>query len=187
MWAPGRSIGLTGHRPERLGGYGPNPVARWAYGVAYEVLCRLRAEGFYTVLSGMAQGFDQLAAQAALDVGLQLVAVVPFAGQEVVWPPAARRRYRALLARAAQVVVVADLSRARDRRLAATVALETRNRYVVENSGLLLACWDGKRTGGTWQTVAMARRLRRPVIVADPVRRGIAWPPGIGGAAVAGR
>lgn len=173
-----RAIALTGHRPDRLGGYGPNPVADWAYRTTTEVLKNLRERGYEEVLSGMALGYDQLGARAALEVGLRLVAVVPFAGQEEVWPPAAREAYRELLSRAAEVVIVADLAGSKDRKKAVAVAMEMRNRVLVESAALVLACWDGRPGGGTWQALQWARQVGRPVVILRVDRQKVYWPQG---------
>lgn len=171
-----KMIALTGHRPHRLGGYGPNPVTEWVYRTTVEVLQKLREQGCENVLSGMALGFDQMGARAALELGMKLVAVIPFVGQESVWPPAEREEYRKLLARAAEVMVVTDISGARDPKKAVAVAMETRNRVLIERGDMVVACWDGQRHGGTWHAVQLAWRLGRPTVKINPKTRVVSWP-----------
>lgn len=43
-----------------------------------------------------------------------------------------------------------------------------RNRYMVEHSALLLACYDGQ-PGGTKMTIDAAKRMHRQVLVVPPL------------------
>lgn len=169
------SLGLAGHRPPCLGGYGPNRVSAWVESVLREVLADAHARhGVREVLTGMALGFDQIGARVAIELGLPVIAVVPFRGQEARWPSAAQAAYRELLSRAARVVYLAgDLSGAPSG--AIRHALLHRNRWIVERSDVLVACWDGQSGGGTAHAVLIARRAGIPVAVIDPVRRQVFW------------
>ena len=71
-----RSVAFTGHQD----------YDGRADGILRAVVYRLWSEGFRFFLSGMACGFDLAAAEAVLALrgecaGMELVAVVPFAGQ----------------------------------------------------------------------------------------------------------
>lgn len=140
-------VAATGHRPEKLGGYRVE-VGRRLVQLAVEHLERLTPEH---VISGMAQGWDQAVAQAAVRLGIPLVAAVPFAGQSSNWPEASRRRYHALLERAAEVVIVC----AGDYR---PEAMQIRNEWMVDRCSVLLALWNGSR-GGTGHCVRYAEFL----------------------------
>ena len=103
----------------------------------------------------MALGWDTAWAISALRLGVPLVAAVPFAGQESRWPPEARARYRALLAAAAEVVVVSPGGYSAEK-------MQIRNRWMVDRCDALVALWDGG-AGGTAGCVAYARSVGRPV------------------------
>ncbi len=125
---------------------------------------------------GLAEGADTFLAEAALDAGWTLVAVLPFAADEFArdFPEGpARRGFHALLARAA-VVSELDGNRARGGEPYADIGAQ-----VVEQSDLLLAVWDGlppRGPGGTGDVVAHALECGLPVAVLPPAGTGpAAW------------
>lgn len=152
----------TGHRPEKLGGYFPNPLQEWVKARIRETLTRLKPE---RCISGMAVGFDQWLAEACIDQGVPFIAAVPFAGQESTWPWPAKENYRRLLCAAARVVIVTDGGYE-------AWKMGTRNVWMVEQSSHLLACWDGTE-GGTANCFRSAEQRGRSVkdgtiILIDP-------------------
>jgi len=142
----------TGHRPNKLGGYGPKAFER-LLALATEVLGELKPT---RVISGMALGWDQALAQAAVSLGIPLVAAVPFDGQEAAWPEASQHVYRELLARATEVIVVCPGGYS-------ARSMQRRNEWMVAHSDLLLALWDGT-SGGTGNCIRHARRVDRCVL-----------------------
>jgi uncharacterized phage-like protein YoqJ len=171
-------VAFTGHRPPRLGGYGPGEnsrIARNVRAVLAHVVRRIIAahpEGV-TFLSGMAQGVDTRAAEIVIAQrtagaqGVGLIAVVPFEGyEERLWPQAAQEQYRTILARADEVVVLQRPSGVPTRGQA-TGWLHARNRWMVDRADLLVAVFDGS-PGGTAETVSYAHRRGVPVMRIDP-------------------
>lgn len=164
------TIGITGHR--RLDP-GVEPVL--AAGIS-AVLARVKAdvariaeqqsERFaaappqLTMISGLAAGADQIAAEAALALGYRLAAVLPFeAGRHgASMAPADGARMAALLARADDVWV------------APAGAVPDEDAYVlagdvtVAGCDLLIAVWDGEPERGPGGTA---------FVVAEAVRRGV--------------
>jgi len=151
----------TGHRPNKLGGYGPwrdNPLMR---ALLDELRTWLTALGPTKVISGMAQGFDWAFAVAAYDVGIPFIAAVPCDGQSSPWPKEARAKYDRLLSLAAEVVVVSPGPYA-------PWKMQRRNEWMVTRGDRGLACWDGS-PGGTANCIAYARSVGKPVEpVIDP-------------------
>ena len=101
------SIAFTGHRniaPEQQDKV--RERLRKAVSLAYK-------EGKYQCICGMALGFDMLAAEEVLSLKarlpyLQLIAVVPFRGQNSRWDLAEQQRYDHILAKADKVIVLSD-------------------------------------------------------------------------------
>lgn len=145
-------LAATGHRPDKLGGYGQD-VSTKLRAVAAAVIQQHRPFG---VISGMALGWDTAWAEAALDAGVPLLAAVPFAGQESRWPQESQRRFRSILERAAKIVTVCDGGYA-------AWKMQRRNEYMVEHCSALVALWNGT-TGGTGNCVAYAERVQKPII-----------------------
>ena len=141
----------TGHRPNKLGGYGVKATAR-VIETARRSLEHLKPE---RVISGMALGWDQALAHAAIDLGIPFVAAVPFTGQELAWPAASQTAYRELLAQAAEVVIVSGGGYS-------AAAMQTRNIWMVDHCDHILALWNGT-PGGTGNCIQYARRVKRPI------------------------
>lgn len=149
----------TGHRPPKLivPGLG-NAYHPEVYALLVDVVAGvLERERPAEVISGMALGYDQALAAAAIQCGIPFTAAVPYEGQERVWPAASQRQYRRLLDRAAQVVVVCPGGHS-------NASLQRRNEFMVEHGSHVLACWDGGPEGGTANCIRYANRLRRPIV-----------------------
>ncbi len=143
-------IAATGHRPPRLGLSYHSEHNRLLTMFAKSVIEESR-QGYdeLTMISGMAQGWDQAVAHAAVLLGISFIAAIPFDGQESPWPEQGRVRYRELLKRASEVVVVSPGSYAKDKYI-------TRDRWMVNQSDAVLALWDGAKNGGTFETIRYA-------------------------------
>lgn len=151
---PARPHGIlvgTGHRPDKLGGFGDCELHRLIKEQIALKLARLQPTLVY---SGMAVGFDTWLAQACVKLEFPFIAAVPFQGQEKVWPAHAQALYNWLLERAKEVVFVCepgyDVSK-----------LHRRNQWMVNKlrkpEDTLLACYNGDLYGGTYSTVTYAR------------------------------
>lgn len=144
----------TGHRPQRLG-LGYDEEARTLL-VAFAMDCLQSLDNVTHVISGMAQGWDQALAEAALSLGLPLTAAVPFKGVETRWPDDSRRRYHDILSKAATTHYVSEPGYEK-RKFAA------RDLWMVQNADALLALYDGAGDSGTALTVGMADEMGKPV------------------------
>lgn len=141
----------TGHRSNKLGGYSYAVFSRLV-ALAEAALKRYQPE---KVISGMALGWDQALAQAAVNLNIPLVAAIPFKGQENMWPEASKKKYEELLSHAGVVVVSSGNY--------APAKMETRNEWMVDRSDLVLALWNGT-SGGTCNCVRYAYQKQKRVI-----------------------
>ena len=128
----------------------------------------LAEQGVTDFLSGMAQGVDLWSSQIVLDLqkknpALKLHCVLPCKGQESKWTASAQERYRSLLAQDNEGVYVGQEYN-RD-------CMLKRNRYLVDHSSILLAVYNGTWRSGTGATVRYAQKLKREIIIIDPVAR----------------
>ncbi len=156
---------FTGHRPMKLP-WGMNENDPRCLALKAELAARL--EGLYELgcrrfLCGMAIGCDMYFAEAVLALRelhpeIRLEAVVPFGDQPGRWNEKQRRRYNSLLDGADSVTVL-QTAYTND-------CMMRRNRYMVERSGILLACFDG-RPGGTMNTILYAERCNLRVILIE--------------------
>lgn len=148
---------FTGHRPERLGGYGAEAEQR-LIAFAMEVLV---ASGTEIAVVGMALGWDQAVADACVNLDIPFVAAVPFHGQESRWPLPAQKRWQRLLDAAQDVKVLVDERPATPNR--ATAFLMHRNDWMVANSTRLQALWNGDKFGGTASCISTAKIRGIPI------------------------
>ncbi len=119
-WRPsGHAVVVWGVQPPRLGGYDDDGVAADVRRRISEVLDALRSlHPDLVVLTGLRLGAETLGAEAARDLGVPYVAVLPFPEPDALWPAPSRRRFAELLGDAAAVVRLgtrppADRQRAR--------------------------------------------------------------------------
>lgn len=128
--------------------------------VLTDLLERLYGEGFRRFVSGMAPGFDLAAAEAVVLLrarhdDVELECAVPYRGFDRGLTADDGDRFRTLLSVADRVTYVAESY--------STGVFHRRNDFLVDNCSLLVAWWDGRRSG-TGYTVARARSMRRRII-----------------------
>lgn len=145
-------VTFTGHRPDKLGGYGNGSYVYIVERVIREALVERCPD---SVISGMALGTDQAAARAAIQCGIPVCAALPFAGQDARWPAQSQAEYAALLAQCAEVRVVCPGTYQPWKFI-------QRDAWMVSRCDEVWAVWDGSR-GGTGSTVEIARRSRKPI------------------------
>jgi hypothetical protein len=115
-------------------------------------------------VSNLADGADQLFAQAVLDAGGQLEVIVPAARYRDGLPESAHAAYDALLSRASSVHRLDRIESTEDAHMEAS-------RAMLDRAERLFAVWDGKLArgyGGTADVVAEARDRDIPVTVIWP-------------------
>lgn len=145
----------TGHRPGKIGGH---QNERRNYELIkpkiINYLIKLHearpvGTGDLIVITGLAQGWDTWLAQAALEapVPIRLWGAIPFIGQERTWPSTAQERYYNILAECEDTVVCQGY--------------QDRNEWMTNNCTILLACWNGEKSGGTYNCIQYAERRQK--------------------------
>ena len=163
-----RACAFTGYRPQKLPwGLDERDVRCLEFKFRLrESLEYLIGRGYVDFLSGLALGFDMIAAEIVLSLRekypwIRLIVVIPFDGQADRWTEAQRRRREAIIERSDKVV---RISHAYDRGV-----FFRRNHYMVNAADLVLAAFDGQ-PGGTAQTVEYAHRQGVKVVRLPPSR-----------------
>lgn len=144
----------TGHRPQKFHAHG-FPVRGLFMLLADVATDHLTANRPDVVISGMALGWDQALAWAALRLKIPTFAYVPCKDQDSRWTVKQREFYRKLLAKCNGVKFISMM------RYTPT-CMEHRNRAMVNNATGILAVWDGS-PGGTGNCVRYAGKAGRPV------------------------
>lgn len=120
--------------------------------------------GYINFISGMAIGFDMICAELVLELKKQypqikLVCAIPCKGQEKVWNAFTQKRYNNIVKRADKKVVLAEKY--------TPECMLDRNRYMINNSSLCIALFDGK-PGGTAKTIEYAKQKGLNVEIIKP-------------------
>ena len=153
---------FTGHRAEKL---------PWRYNEndprcvdlkqrIFDTVEAVFSAGFHHFICGMAEGCDMYFCEAVLELKknhpeILLEAAVPFEGQADKWPAAERERYRRMLIECDRVNLLQEEY--------SPGCMMKRNRYMVDNSQLIIACYDG-HSGGTLNTLRYALENNRQIL-----------------------
>ena len=146
---------FTGHRLKKLpfGGDETSPAFMRMRENLRESISDAYAEGKRYFLSGMADGVDTYTAELVLDLknalpGIKLVCVYPY-------PPFSERQKRIGGFADCSIVLSDEYTKN---------CFHIRNNFLIEHSSLLIAVFNGIKTGGTYYTVNAAKRAGIRVI-----------------------
>jgi uncharacterized phage-like protein YoqJ len=121
--------------------------------------------GWVDFISGMALGADTLFAEAVLEckkfLPVRLIAAVPFAGQECKWTAGAQSKFRSIISQADHVEIVSPGAYS-------PAKMQIRNQWMVDHAMCVMAVWDGKQSGGTWNCIQYARQRNRWMVQLHP-------------------
>jgi uncharacterized phage-like protein YoqJ len=145
--------GVTGHRPDKLGGYSTKASQKLTEFAQYH-LYELQPD---EVITGMALGWDMSIASACVNLNIPFIAAIPFEGQEKKWPDFQQELYHQLLRKSREVVNVSKSN------MFSFSYYQIRNMYIVDNCDTLLALWNGS-IGGTYNCIEYANKVNMPII-----------------------
>lgn len=165
------TIAYTGHRPKDLLGYNADyrPIFNQIKDHLKSILDKNPGENF-TVITGGAQGVDQMAFWAAYHLkqsyNITNVLAVPFKGQEERWPELTKfgkKEYRTMVSKADKVEILSDNN---DN---AVQKLDNRNRWMVDHSDILICVTPYEniltRPGGTGNCVRYASNTDHEYVI----------------------
>jgi uncharacterized phage-like protein YoqJ len=119
-------------------------------------------DGFVHFYTGMARGFDIIAAENLIkqryileNAEVQLHCIIPYQGQERKWPATWQKRHDAVLKASDSIVILNEKF--------ATGVYYERNAYMVKHSQMLLCYFNGK-DGGTAHTFKLAQENNIEII-----------------------
>lgn len=161
---------FTGHRPKDIAPiFGTNDTdydsPRWRQ-VIDMVKRNIRDLQATAAISGMAQGFDTAAALAVLELRdkehypIFLHLELPCAQQSDLWPETDRALYGLILSKADTVHYMTPPGHI----FPGKYIFLLRNKRMVDQADMIIAFWNGKENGGTYQTVSYATQEKKPII-----------------------
>lgn len=145
-------LAATGHRPDKLGGYGYDVLNKLTY-LAEKYLDEVDPD---KIISGMALGWDMAWANAGIRLGYPVIAAVPFEGQERMWRNESKKDYFKLLDQCSEIIYVSDPGYA-------VWKMQKRNEWMVDNCDIVVALWNGTQ-GGTANCIKYANKVNKPIV-----------------------
>lgn len=157
---------LTGHRPGKL---------PWGYNENSKICKQFKRElcsvfigaikyGIDTFLSGMALGFDMIGTQLLLKLKrkykhIKIFAVIPCENQQKYCSSNDKKKYENLLKKCDKIITI--------QKEYSNDCMSIRNRYMVDNSSVLIACYNGLG-GGTKNTLLYAQKKGSKIKIINP-------------------
>jgi uncharacterized phage-like protein YoqJ len=123
--------------------------------------------GYRSFISGGAFGIDQYFAESVLicrtfTPNIELIVAKPFPSQDSRWPAKSQKRFSEICNAASSVINVSDDPYS-------PAKMQTRNKWMVNHSSLVLAVWSGKEHGGTWNCIQYARAQGKNIYHLNPI------------------
>ena len=121
--------------------------------------------GYSTFICGMALGFDTICAEMVLKLKknyphIKLIGALPCKTQDKLWREKDHKRYRRLLKKLDSIRCIYD-------NYIGSECMIERNRFMINNSSLLIALFGGK-SGGTKSTIDYAKKQGVKIVVITP-------------------
>lgn len=159
-----KKIAATGHRPPKVCGWEEYETIglERLVALARNSLIRLDAE---EVTSGMALGWDIAVSLATINLGIPLIAAIPFKGQEKTWNKKSQHLYHDTLTQSQEVIYVCteEMPPSGWSKQKINQMMKARDRWMVDWSTTVLALYNGT-SGGTSSTVDYAELQRKPIV-----------------------
>lgn len=160
----GNAVCITGHRPPGLpGGYNGSKELN---DFIRAVVSQFYAQGYKTFISGGALGADQIFAEAVIDIkslhdDIELIIARPFPSQASQWPRSSQVKFDGICDKADIVIDVSPDPYH-------PMKMQTRNEWMVDHSSCIIALWNGKESGGTWNCLSYVRKTIKPIYHINP-------------------
>lgn len=154
---------FTGYRPQKF----PFPIDRAnAEYLKFEnkltdAVFSVPSRHGVTFYTGMAMGFDLIAAETVLlyrrakGENIRLIGVIPFKGQSSSYPSEWRSRYNSVAAQTDELIFLEDVY--------SNGCYQRRNEYMVDRSDMVITWFDGA-PGGTLNTIRYAKRRNKRIV-----------------------
>lgn len=163
-----RTVAFTGHRSNRI-----ITDAVMLTAEIEKIITDLYFRGYRHFMTGMAEGFDLLSAEAVLKIrnlhtDIKLIAVIPFTGQAKYFSNEDKKRYGIVFQQCDESVLITDRYY--------KGCFYRRNDYLIDNASFVVAYFDGTPKGGTHYTLNKAKGSELPVInVMDSITANQWW------------
>ena len=176
-----KTICFTGHRPDKL--YGWDMKDRRYQTLEYKILKilykNILENKISTVITGGALGLDTIAFSCVntlkkkTNLNIKNILAIPFINQSKAWLRETDiLRYEKMKSIADELIYVDTIDKYKVPKTKEgeyhPVKMQKRNAYIVDNSDIVIAIWDGIKKGGTWNCVKYAQKLGKEIIYINP-------------------
>jgi uncharacterized phage-like protein YoqJ len=158
---------FTGHRPKSLPwGYDENQESCVSFKKdLYNIIKGAINYGLTHFISGLAEGVDMICAETVIELkkefpNITLEGAIPCPNQDAKWSDISKKRYAKILKQCDKTTMVSD-------RYTASCMLD-RNKYMVDNSCVVIAIWNGNNHSGTANTIRQAKEKGCKIRVINP-------------------
>lgn len=153
------NICVTGHRPNKIYGY---DIYTEKYNLLRDkmqeiILSIKKYSNIEHVMCGMALGWDTIAFEEFHfnHSEIKIVGCIPFANQHLYWHRDSDVRvYNEMKKVSHKLVYVDTIDKYKVNGTIDgewnVIKMQKRNEYMVDNSNVIISCWDGVKKGGTW-------------------------------------
>lgn len=161
-------------------------------------ICNTNNDTDYTFYFGGALGIDQLAFScieyiqfledgrkiknnientnnvSSKIINIKLILAIPFEKQYIKWQTKDIQKWKSQCNRANEIIYVDTLEKYKARYNPVPVGdyhpskMQLRNIFMVDNSDILIAVWNGDTKGGTYNCIKYAQKQNKNIIVIDP-------------------
>ena len=176
-------ITFTGHRPDKLYGYkikGNSDYTALANGILEEIRGIIKKEepSELHFITGGAIGFDQIAYMVAqkvkekLSIPVTLEIALPFEKQCNKWKKEDIRRHNLQISEC-DIYTCVDEEEGYDKDDSVDIGefsakkMQLRNMYMIDNADVVIAGWNGEKTGGTFNAVKYAKKTKTKIIYVE--------------------
>lgn len=175
-----KTVCFTGHRPNKLpGGYDYNSDKNKELSFVLEnKILELLEKGYEHFICGGALGVDQIAFEVLCslrDTGcnISIEIAIPFKNQTGNWMQSSKDLYNSQLTRADKLTFVDEIynyNKNFEIGVYHPAKMEMRNRYMVDNSDIVIAVHDGTK-GGTYNCISYAKKMNKEIILINEIFR----------------
>lgn len=170
----GKAVSFSGHRPESLGGYDKTaPMNAEVRAFLWNAIDRLRQRGYRQFISGGALGVDLWAAELVLNYhDNELIMAIPFEDYGSNWVSEEDKDFLATYRRiASKTIIVCEGGYFDEDGKPQKWKNHARNQWMMENSDLIVAVWNGSAKGGTASAVRGGKKAGREFIRYNPLTK----------------
>ena len=153
-------VSFSGHRWNGCGGFCyPNKTTDYIGTETEKLLLLLNPD---KCITGMAQGYDLIAAEVCIKLNIPFIAAMPFIGQESLWPAESQEFYKSVLAMAEKVEIISKGGYSAKK-------MQIRNCWMSDNSNEAIVCYNGS-SGGTANFIAYHTLQGKPIHIINPTK-----------------